>query len=103
MGAADFTTVEIWTRSGLMTYYILVVMKLSTRRIEIAGVTLNPDTSWIQQMGRNLTDCYDGFLNDTRCLLLDRDTKSLPFCGVRSPSSQIIVISNAIIRGSETA
>ena len=82
MGAADFTTVEVWTCSGLITYYILIVMKLSTRRIEIAGVTPNPDAAWMQQMGRNLTDCYDGFLNDIAYLLLDRDTKFLPFCGV---------------------
>lgn len=82
MGAADFTTVEVWTCSRLITYYILVVMKLSTRRIEIAGVTPDPDTAWMQQMGRNLTDCYDCFLNNIGYLLLDRDMKFLPFCGV---------------------
>ena len=32
--------------------------------------------------GRGLTDWYDGFLNDIRYLLLDRDTKFLPFRGV---------------------
>ncbi|HIA48439.1 MAG TPA: hypothetical protein EYN96_10840 [Candidatus Hydrogenedentes bacterium] len=30
MGATDFTTVEVWTPWGLETYYILIVMKLST-------------------------------------------------------------------------
>jgi transposase InsO family protein len=82
MGAVDFTTVEVWTRSGLTTFYILVVMKLSTRRIEIAGITPNPDAAWVQQMGRNLTDCYDGFLLDTKYLLIDRDTKFCPLRGV---------------------
>ncbi len=33
-------------------------------------------------MGRNLTDCYDGFFLDTRYVLVDRDTKFLPFRGV---------------------
>ena len=26
IGAVDFTTLEVWARRGLMTYYILVVM-----------------------------------------------------------------------------
>ena len=73
MGAAAFTTVEVWTCRGLVTFYILVAMRLSTRRVEIARVTLNPDAAWVQQAGRNLTDCYDEFLNDTRYLLLDLD------------------------------
>ncbi len=68
-------------------------MKLSTRRIEIAGVTPNPDTAWMQQMGRNLTDCYDGFLNDIGYLLLDRDTKFFPFCGVlESTNTQVTLL-----------
>jgi len=92
MGAADFTTVEVWTCSGLITYYILVVMKLSTRRIEIAGVTPNPDTAWMQQMGRNLTDCYDGFHNDVRYLLLDRDTIFLPFSGTLEGTDTEVVL-----------
>ena len=92
MGAADFTTVEVWTRWGLTTYYVLVVMKLSTRRIKIAGITTNPDAAWVQQMGRNLTDCYDGFLNDIRYLLLDRDTKFEPFRGVLESTDTKVVL-----------
>jgi len=91
MGATDFTTVEVWTRWGLETYYILVVMKLSTRRIEIAGMTRNPDAAWVQQMGRNLIDCYDGFLEDIKYLLLDRDTKFLPLCGVLESTDTKVV------------
>jgi hypothetical protein len=62
----------------LVTFYILVVMRLSTRRVEIAGVTQHPCAVWVQQAGRNLTDCYDGFLLDARYLLIDRDGKFLP-------------------------
>jgi putative transposase len=82
LGAVDFTTIEVWTRGGLVTFYILVAMRVATRRIEIAGVTPNPDAAWVQQMARNLTDCYDGFFLDTRYVLVDRDTKFLPFRGV---------------------
>jgi putative transposase len=77
IAAIDFTTVEVWTRNGLITFYILVAMRLSTRRVEIAGVTVNPDGIWTEQMARNLTAC-GGFLNDASHLLIDRDTKFLP-------------------------
>jgi transposase InsO family protein len=92
MGAADFTTIEVWTTRGLVTFYILVVMRLSTRRIEIAGVTPNPNAAWMQQVGRNLTDCCDGFLNGTRYLLLDRDTQFLPFRGVLQSTDTKVVL-----------
>ena len=92
LGAVDFTTIEVWTRGGLVTFYILVVMRLSTRRIEIAGITPNPDAAWVQQMARNLTDCYDGFLLDTRYVLVDRDTKFLPFRGVLEGSDTKAIV-----------
>jgi hypothetical protein len=90
--AADFTTIEVWTRSGLVTYYILVIMRLSTRRVEIAGVTTNPDSAWVQQVGRNLIDCCDGFLVDMRYLLLDRDQKFLPLRGVLENTEPKVIL-----------
>ncbi len=33
--ATDFTTVEVWTRSGLVTFYVLAVMHLKTRRVHL--------------------------------------------------------------------
>jgi len=92
MGATDFTTVEVWKPWGLETYYILVVMKLSTRRIEIVGITTNPDATWVQQMGRTMIDCYDGFLLGTRYLILDRDTKFAPLCGVLENSDTEVIL-----------
>ena len=92
LGAADFTTIEVWTHRGLVTFYILVVMRLSRRQVEIAGVTPNPNAAWMQQVGRNLTDCYDGFLNGTRHLLLDRDKKFLPFQGVLESTDTKVVL-----------
>ena len=82
LAAVDFTTVEVWTRGGLVTCYILVAMQLSTRRIQIASVTPNPDAAWVQQIARYLTDCYDGFLRESRYVLVDRDTSFLAFRGV---------------------
>ncbi len=75
LAAADFFTVEICSWRGLVTYYVLFVMELSTRRVQIAGVTRNPDTPWMMQMARNLTDPIDGVLVDKRFLIIDRDSK----------------------------
>jgi len=56
LAAADFFTAEVWTRGGLVTYYVLVVMELSTRRSHCAGTTTSPGAAWMVQLGRNLTD-----------------------------------------------
>jgi len=75
LSSIDFTTVEVWTRGGLVTFYLLFVMRLASRRVHFAGCTANPDGPWIKQVARELTNCDDGFLNESRSLLLDRDTK----------------------------
>ena len=72
--ATDFTTVEVWTRNGLVTFYVLAVMHLKTRRVHIAGITPSPNATWLTQVCRNLTDCQDGFLKDAKHLIVDRDT-----------------------------
>jgi putative transposase len=50
-------------------------MELATRRVHLAGVTVNPDEIWMKQIARNLTAAEQGFLSDKRYLLMDRDTK----------------------------
>jgi putative transposase len=62
LAAIDFTTIEVWTKNGLRTFYLLFVMEIATRRIYFAGCTSNPDEDWMMQVGRNLTDSEDGFL-----------------------------------------
>jgi transposase InsO family protein len=58
-----------------VTYYVLFVIELATRKVCIAGVTTHPDTSWMLQMARHLTDAVDGILVGKRYLILDRDAK----------------------------
>jgi transposase InsO family protein len=77
LGATDFTTVEVWSKCGLVTIYLLFVIEVATRRVHFAGCTTNPDEAWMKQTARNLTDSFDGFLLGKRYLLMDRDTK---FC-----------------------
>lgn len=42
--AVDFTTVEDWTPRGLVTFYLLFVMHVATRRVHFAGCMANPNT-----------------------------------------------------------
>ena len=73
LAAADFFTVEVWTRSGLVRVVVLFVIELSTRRVEIAGITTQPDGAWMTQIARNLTDDGDGFLVGKKYLIHDRN------------------------------
>jgi putative transposase len=75
LAATDFFTVEVATWHGLVTYYVLFVMELSTRRVQIAGITPHPTAAFMQQCARQLTDPWDGFLLEKRYLIHDRDTK----------------------------
>ncbi len=41
LAAIDFTTIEVWTKGCLVTYYLLFVMEVATRRVYFAGCTPN--------------------------------------------------------------
>jgi transposase InsO family protein len=71
--AADFFTVEVWTRLGLQRFVVLFFIELSTRRVEIAGMAATANGLWMDQIGRSLTDSMDGILNGKRYLIHDRD------------------------------
>ena len=60
-----------------MTYYVLSFMRVASRKVYIAGVTTSPDSGWMQQMARNVTEADTGVLSGRRYLLHDRDAK---FC-----------------------
>jgi putative transposase len=77
LGTIDFTTIEVWSKSGLVTFYLLFVMEVATRRVHLAGCTTSPDETWMEQIARNLTACGDGFLEGRRYVLMDRDAE---FC-----------------------
>lgn len=38
----DFFTVEVWTLNGLVTFYLLFFIRVSSREIHIAGITSHP-------------------------------------------------------------
>ena len=75
VAATDFFATEVWTPLGLKTYYVLFVIDLKTRCVQIAGITRHPTEAFMAQVARNLTDVVDGFLKHHRFLICDRDTK----------------------------
>ena len=73
--ATDFFTVET---IRLKTIYVLFLIELSTRPVQLAGVTAHPDSAWVTQQARNLA--IEERLSGVRFLLRDRDAKfSGPF------------------------
>ena len=73
VAATDFFSVEVITRTGLIRHFVLFVIDLKTRRVEIAGILPRPNGEWMSQIDRNLTDCEAGFLKEARYLIHDRD------------------------------
>ncbi len=71
--AADFFTVEVWTRRGLRRFLVLFLIDLSTRRVKIAGIGAQVNGLWMSQIARDLSDPVDGLMLGKRYLIHDRD------------------------------
>ncbi|HYT77829.1 MAG TPA: integrase [Actinomycetota bacterium] len=70
-----FTSVET---AWLQTLYVLFAIQIGSRRVNILGVTRNPDSSWVTQQARNIV--VGEPLGGVRFLIRDRDSKfSGPF------------------------
>ena len=68
--ACDFFCVDT---IRLRRVYVLFFIELSTRRVHLAGVTGNPNGSWVTQQARNLA--MSGRLERFSVLIRDRDSK----------------------------
>jgi putative transposase len=76
--ATDFFTTEVWTWSGLVTYYVLFFIHLGSRKVHVAGITPHPHEAWMGQIARNMTMDEWGFLSPGQYLIHDRDSKFCP-------------------------
>src|SRR5213592_1395554 len=65
--ACDFFTVET---AFLRRYYVLFFIELQSRRVHLAGCTLNPNGMWVAQQARNLSFCAS--FDHVRFLVHDR-------------------------------
>jgi len=73
--ACDFFTKDVWTGFGKVTFYILFFIHVGSRRVRIAGMTCQPNGSWVEQQARNLTMELAERGEKATYLLKDGDTK----------------------------
>jgi hypothetical protein len=55
IAGADFSTTEVWTWQGLVTYYTVFMIDLASRRVQILGSTPHSEAVFMQQIVRTLT------------------------------------------------
>ena len=77
MWGCDFFTHEVWSKSGLVTYYVLVMIHLSSRKLKIVNVTQNPTQEWTVQQMRNFfyDSDTDPEVGNMKYLLHDKGTQ----------------------------
>jgi putative transposase len=51
--ACDFFTKKVWTKCGLTDVFVLFFIHVGNRRVQISGMTTNPDEEWVVQQARN--------------------------------------------------
>lgn len=83
--ACDFFTTKVWTLRGPVTFYVLFFIHVHTRRVHIAGMTTNPDGTWMAQQARNLGMFFGDLPAGQKptYIVRDRDTKfTTQFCSI---------------------
>jgi len=84
--AADFFTMEVWTKRALQRFAVLFFMELATRKVELGGIAGTANGLWMHQIARNLTDAVDGILVGKRYLIHDRDPLTAEFLSTQQAS-----------------
>lgn len=83
--ATDFFTKTVWTLRGPVSYYILFVIHLHTRRVHLAGMTPHRDGLWMAQVARNMSMVFGEEPAEFRPthIVRDRDSKfTEQFCAI---------------------
>ncbi len=93
--ALDFFTVET---AWLRTLYVLFAIEVGSRRVQVLGVTRNPDLAWATQQARNLA--VGERLEGIRFVIRDRDAKYTgPFDAVFRTEGVNVVKTRSGLRG----
>ncbi|MDA7633675.1 hypothetical protein N8766_06180 [bacterium] len=71
---APFAVGERSLAVGHLDYSVTIVMQLATRRVSLAGVYLELNGAWVEQIGRRLVDGFGGVLTGQKYLIHDRGT-----------------------------
>jgi putative transposase len=71
----DFATKRMWTFSGFVDVYFLVLVHLGTRRCWISPSTVHPDSAWSCQQARNFVMHADDVMLPPKYVLRDNDVK----------------------------
>jgi putative transposase len=73
--ACDFFSKDVWTGFGKVTYYVLFFIHVGTRRVRVAGMTVQPNGAWVEQQARNLVYDLAERGEEASYLIRDGDTK----------------------------
>ena len=73
--ATDFFSKKVWTTNGLVDVFVLFFIHVETRRVHVAGITVNPDESWVVQQARNMSMVFAEQATPPKYLILDMDSK----------------------------
>ncbi|MBE7466253.1 MAG: transposase [Planctomycetes bacterium] len=76
--ACDFVSKKILTQSGLVDCFLLFFINVATRRVHLAGVTVNPSEEWMAQQARNLCMFFEEQEHQPIIVIHDRDKKFTP-------------------------
>jgi len=72
LAACDFFSIELLVKGKLIRCMVLFAIDLPTRKVEILGIRVHPNGSWMEQIARNVT-WDDTFLLNKKYLIHDRD------------------------------
>ena len=70
---ADFLQRKVWTPRGAIDCFVVVAIRIGSRRSWVSPTTAQPDTKWMAQQARNFAIAEDA--PEHAILFHDRDTK----------------------------